>query len=122
MKILLFLLFFTISCKQTLTENNSSNHELLKKECSCNFVYEPVCANGITFDNECLAKCNGTTNIKKGKCLCSKRSQRICASPPMPTCPKGAMCTQVMPSPKVYNNECEMIEAKATFLRNGNCP
>jgi hypothetical protein len=39
-----------------------------KKDCICTMEYNPVCANGVTYGNECLAKCEGITNFTSGEC------------------------------------------------------
>ncbi|GEM_PF-1382996 len=106
------LLLFTLlsSCKSEAPQ-----------ECACTFEYAPVCSNGKQFDNQCLAKCNGAENITKGACDCNINSGEVCATPPMKECPEGMMCTQVMPTPKVYPNECEALKDKAQIIKMKNC-
>jgi hypothetical protein len=53
---------------------------------------------------------------------CQESSGSICAQPPMPECPEGMLCAQVMPVPQTYANECEMKKVGATFIQNGDCP
>ncbi len=53
---------------------------------------------------------------------CNQTSGAICAQPPMPPCPSNMLCAQVMPPLKKYDNECKMQEAKASFIKNGECP
>lgn len=53
---------------------------------------------------------------------CSEESGSVCAQPPMPVCPEGMVCAQVMPNPQTYSNECEMKKAGAQFIQNGDCP
>ena len=89
--------------------------------CMCTFEYNPVCSAGKSFDNPCIAKCNGVETFSNGKCVCNKDSGTMCATPPMPICAPGMMCAQVMPAPKTYSNECEMIKAKAVNLKKGSC-
>ena len=36
--------------------------------CDCGAIWQPVCAEGITYDNECLARCDGENNITDGAC------------------------------------------------------
>jgi hypothetical protein len=51
-----------------------------------------------------------------------KDSGPVCALPPMPPCPQGLSCAQVMPPAQTYDNECEMEKAGAHFLHAGPCP
>lgn len=53
---------------------------------------------------------------------CNPNSGPQCGQPPMPPCPPNMFCTQVMPQPVTYQNECLMKEAKATFIQAGQCP
>ncbi|MEF2175043.1 MAG: hypothetical protein V3575_01120, partial [Candidatus Absconditabacteria bacterium] len=53
--------------------------------------------------------------------LCSTNYDPVCAQPPMPVCPKGMMCAQVMPSPKTYSNSCLANIDKAKLLYYGEC-
>ncbi len=53
---------------------------------------------------------------------CSETGGPLCAQPPMPVCPEGMVCAQVMPNPKTYLNDCEMKKEGAQFIQNGNCP
>jgi len=45
----------------------------------------------------------------------------VCGQPPMPECPPGMACPQVMPDPETYNNDCEMTKAGATLIYEGEC-
>lgn len=45
----------------------------------------------------------------------------VCGQPPMPTCPAGMMCPQVMPQPQTYGNDCTRKAAKAELLYTGEC-
>ncbi|WP_365993258.1 hypothetical protein [Halobacteriovorax sp. JY17] len=91
------------------------------QECACTFEYKPVCADGKQFDNKCLAKCNGAINFSESRCDCNSASGEVCARPPMPPCPEGMMCTQVMPPPKLYSSECEALKEKAEILKKEMC-
>lgn len=53
---------------------------------------------------------------------CQETSGTVCAQPPMPVCPEGMLCAQVMPIPQTYINDCEMKKAGAQFIQNGDCP
>lgn len=53
---------------------------------------------------------------------CQETSGQVCGQPPMPVCPAGLVCAQVMPNPETYANECEMKKVSAQFIQNGPCP
>ena len=122
MKKLLFILpiFLLASCLDI--NKTSTESSLNKNQCVCTFEYNPVCAKGITYDNPCIAKCKGVTKYDLSKCLCDINSGIVCARSPMKECPQGMLCSQVMPSPQQFKNECEMIKAKADFIKKGACP
>jgi hypothetical protein len=39
-----------------------------EKDCLCTMEYAPVCANGKTYGNACLAECEGVKNYTPGEC------------------------------------------------------
>jgi hypothetical protein len=39
-----------------------------EEECICTMEYNPVCANGRTYANPCLARCDGATTYTEGRC------------------------------------------------------
>lgn len=129
MKVLVLItsLFIFVSCGADQLNQKSSDGATtntvspIGQSCNCTFEYSPVCSAGKTYDNSCIAKCNGVTTFSNGKCECNSQSGEVCAQPPMPTCPEGMVCAQVMPMPATYSSECEMLEAKAVFIRNGSC-
>lgn len=45
----------------------------------------------------------------------------FCAQPPMPACPQGVACAQVMPQPKTYYDYESFNKDKATFLYEKAC-
>ncbi len=50
-------------------ENAGDGTELWSYEgCNCELIFEPVCADGITFDNACLAECEGFLDWIPGEC------------------------------------------------------
>ncbi|MFX3675457.1 MAG: hypothetical protein ACN6I6_00315 [bacterium] len=53
---------------------------------------------------------------------CPALFKPVCAQPPMPACPQGTFCAQVMPALITYDNECQMEKAGASFISEGNCP
>ncbi len=52
---------------------------------------------------------------------CTQEYNPVCGQPPMPVCPEGLDCIQVMPEPQTYSNECMMRIAGAEFLYRGAC-
>jgi hypothetical protein len=51
--------------------------------------------------------CKSQKNLPKKTDLgCPKNIASVCAQPPMPKCPEGVVCAQVMPQPKIYQNAC----------------
>lgn len=63
-----------------------------------------------------------TTTVRViGNVDCTMESAPVCGQPPMPTCPPGMGCAQVMPQPRTYSNRCMMNRASASFLYEGQC-
>ncbi len=116
---LLIILFLLTSC---LFNSEIKKTSSVQSQCNCTFEFNPVCSNGTTYDNPCLAKCKGVSIFEIGKCECNPNSGPVCATPPMQACPEGMLCTQVMPIPKQYDNECEMNKEGATIIKPGACP
>ncbi len=52
---------------------------------------------------------------------CPEDYSPVCGQPPMPPCPAGMACAQVMPPVKTYSNRCEMENSGATFMNEGEC-
>ena len=51
------------------------NEEEEQKKCACQKIYKPVCCNGTTYSNECMAVCHGIAapvyaqeECKRGAC------------------------------------------------------
>lgn len=53
--------------------------------------------------------------------FCTMEVNPVCGQPPMPICPAGMACAQVMPSPKTYTNMCQLNKAGAKYLYSGTC-
>ncbi|OUR92918.1 hypothetical protein A9Q84_20630 [Halobacteriovorax marinus] len=128
MKVLIFAIstFLLISCgadqlNKKETTSGASSSSPISQSCNCTFEYNPVCSGGQTYDNSCIAGCNGVEVYSNGRCECNTQSGEVCAQPPMPVCPQGMACAQVMPMPLIYPSECDMKRAGAQFIKNGSC-
>ncbi len=53
--------------------------------------------------------------------VCTMEYAPVCGQPPMPACPDGMACAQVMPQPQTYGNDCMRRAADAEFLYTGEC-
>lgn len=52
---------------------------------------------------------------------CTREYIPVCAQPPMPKCPEGESCSEVMPDLQTFPNECEAKAAKAEIQYQGVC-
>lgn len=62
---------------------------LIKSKCYCPTISDPVCScNGVTYSNECLAKCAGVLTYTKGPCdLCQGEPKlNFCSTQYDPVC------------------------------------
>lgn len=82
------------------------------KECSDGSFVSRNSENNCEFD-----PCPNERTVKP----CTREYMPVCAQPPMPECPEGMMCAQVMPEPKTYANKCVMENEGAEFLYEGGC-
>jgi hypothetical protein len=82
------------------------------------FIFWGHSASAFARDPKPLAQ-NSTSKSSSEDC---KNSGPVCALPPMPPCPQGLSCAQVMPAAQTYDNQCEMEKAGAHFLHEGPCP
>ena len=57
----------------------------------------------------------------RGGYECTTVYEPVCGQPPMPPCPPGFGCPDVMPLPETYPNECEMQRAGAELIHEGEC-
>lgn len=82
---------------------------------ACPAIYAPVCANGITYGNDCEAKAKGITEFTEGECATQKpctinencESWEVCVIPEVNSCATdtlngGIACTMIMPIGKCY--------------------
>ena len=63
-----------------------------------------------------------TQQVSTDQNVCPSMYEPVCAQPPMPECPTGNFCAQVMPNPKTYSNNCEQKKDEASFISEGRCP
>lgn len=52
---------------------------------------------------------------------CTREYAPVCAQPPMPECPEGMACAQVMPPLQTFGNECMARAAGAEIQYRGEC-
>ena len=52
---------------------------------------------------------------------CTREYAPVCAQPPMPECPEGMSCIQVMPPMQTYGNTCMAKAAWAEVMHQGEC-
>ncbi len=53
--------------------------------------------------------------------ICTEEYAPVCGQPPMPECPEGLACMQVMPAQQTYSNKCMMQQDGATLIHDGVC-
>jgi len=81
--------------------------------CICPAIFNPVCgANGQTYSNECVAKCEKITSFKTGECK-QNNVVETC------TCPKifSPVCGS---NGKTYSNDCEAKCEKINSFKKVN--
>jgi coxsackievirus/adenovirus receptor len=77
MKFFIFVLFLT-SCnfsgkdsspESTMKALEEDNQELLREDCLCPKIFQPVCGeDGQTYGNSCEAECSGVKVKSEGDC------------------------------------------------------
>ena len=99
---------------------------------SCTHEYNPVCGmDGNTYSNICMANLEGVKIDYRGECennqepvpieLCTTEYMPVCAQPPMPECPEGILCPDVLPPLQTYANQCMAQTAGAIIKYRGEC-
>ncbi|MFT4309961.1 MAG: META domain-containing protein [Candidatus Woesearchaeota archaeon] len=56
-----------------------------------------------------------------GQYECPDVYDPVCGQPPMPPCPPGTACPDIMPQPRTYSNMCELEKAGARLIHEGAC-
>ena len=51
-----------------ISTDQDTDAEEKEEGVDCPSIWEPVCADGITYDNECLADNAGVTDFSEGEC------------------------------------------------------
>lgn len=104
-----------LNCPMVMPSPRTYSSMCQLQESGANFVYSGRCSN----DREQEQKRRPKREDKQVSCPAVY--QPVCGQPPMPECPEGLSCPQVMPKPKTYGNSCELGLAKATFVSEGSC-
>lgn len=55
--------------KQDAAKEEKKEHE---KKCACQKIYKPVCCNGVTYSNECMAVCHGISSPVYAQSECNR--------------------------------------------------
>ena len=65
-------------------------------------------------------KCVEQTQIEETN-DCPDVYDPVCGQPPMPSCAEGEACTQAMPLPQTYSNDCMLKLDNAELIQKGEC-
>ncbi len=71
--------------------------------------------------NKLIGLYSKTYIINPDEDFCLDIYEPVCGQPPMPKCPVGLNCAEVMPALKTYSNMCYLEKAGAEFVHNGVC-
>jgi len=91
------------------------------RSCVCTYEYSPVCVNGRTYSNPCLARCDGYTNYTDGECEpeCANVGER-CVVPSLAyvsstsdprCCEEGSYCSS---EGICTANQCKKVDESCT--------
>ena len=88
--------------------------ESLPEEIACPLIFAPVCCDGVTYDNDCVAGAAGASDCAEGACETAESLPEAVACPLIfaPVC-----CDLV-----TYDNDCEAEAAGASDCTEGPCP
>ncbi|MGE3608773.1 MAG: Kazal-type serine protease inhibitor family protein [Bacteriovoracaceae bacterium] len=67
------LLFSLVACSSPKKEEPKPASPYTVKPCFCMKIYEPVCAEGVSYGNSCEAECHGHKTWKEGPCASKKK-------------------------------------------------
>ncbi len=82
------------------------------EECVCSTLIEPVCgSNGITYQNSCLAECDGITEFTPGACDVPEPAECDCPTTIEPVCGVDGI---------TYQNSC-LAECEGITYFDGTC-
>ncbi len=73
-----------------------------------------------TYSSRCEMDKDMADFLYDGPCDC-ENNEEVCGQPPMPECPEGMYCIQVMPAMKTYKNVCALKSDSATLVKEGRC-
>ncbi|XP_069107607.1 serine protease inhibitor dipetalogastin-like [Argopecten irradians] len=81
-----------------------------EKACACQMKYKPVCgADGETYGNDCMRKCNDVRLLHKGKC---EKDLCVCDMNFKPVCGDDG---------DTYINDCSMNCQGVNLAHDGEC-
>ena len=96
----------------------------MRSDCVCTMEYKPICCSGETYDNECMAECDGfvgaTSECTMGECVddaickCTKEINLVC-------CPgAGNVADEQFANP--CTAACDKSDAELIECHYGACP
>ena len=104
------------SCEDGYVVNDAGECE----GCVCPAIYKPVCCDGVTYANECVAGCNGqscTGEITEGEC-----EDVVTTETPTPSCGGIDYCTRYFYIAIISKNSIILISREITNISNRKHP